>query len=137
MPAFRKLLLDAATSDTRVPSNGAPSDRSKLRHRLDRSSIPAPPPRPRPATQCNRMIDLIIRALAPMMPEQVIAGSSASISFAAYSGVHPHNLGACLRVADAVGARTVIAPKDRAVGLTQTAIKVCQRCRGRVCRTSR
>ena len=36
----------------------------------------------------------------------------------------PHNLGACLRVADAVGAHAVIAPKDRAAGLTQTAIKV-------------
>ena len=36
----------------------------------------------------------------------------------------PHNLGACLRVADAVGAHAVIAPKDRACGLTQTAIKV-------------
>ena len=36
----------------------------------------------------------------------------------------PHNLGACLRVADAVGAHAVIAPKDRAVGLTQTAAKV-------------
>ena len=35
----------------------------------------------------------------------------------------PHNLGACLRVADAVGAHAVIAPKDRAVGLTQTAAK--------------
>jgi len=36
----------------------------------------------------------------------------------------PHNLGACLRVADAVGAHAVIAPKDRAAGLTQAAIKV-------------
>ncbi|HQO30536.1 MAG TPA: 23S rRNA (guanosine(2251)-2'-O)-methyltransferase RlmB, partial [Accumulibacter sp.] len=36
----------------------------------------------------------------------------------------PHNLGACLRVADAVGAHAVVAPKDRAVGLTQSAIKV-------------
>jgi len=36
----------------------------------------------------------------------------------------PHNLGACLRVADAVGAHAVIAPKDRACGLTQTAMKV-------------
>jgi 23S rRNA (guanosine2251-2'-O)-methyltransferase len=35
----------------------------------------------------------------------------------------PHNLGACLRVADAAGAHAVVAPKDRAVGLTQTAIK--------------
>ncbi|MCX8018362.1 MAG: 23S rRNA (guanosine(2251)-2'-O)-methyltransferase RlmB, partial [Rhodocyclaceae bacterium] len=30
----------------------------------------------------------------------------------------PHNLGACLRVADAAGAHAVIAPKDRACGLS-------------------
>lgn len=30
----------------------------------------------------------------------------------------PHNLGACLRVADAAGVHGVIVPKDRAVGLT-------------------
>ena len=36
----------------------------------------------------------------------------------------PHNLGACLRVADAVGAHAVIAPKDRACGLNATAAKV-------------
>ena len=36
----------------------------------------------------------------------------------------PHNLGACLRVADAAGAHAVIAPKDRAVSLNATAIKV-------------
>jgi len=35
----------------------------------------------------------------------------------------PRNLGACLRVADAVGAHAVIAPKDRAVGLTDVAAK--------------
>jgi 23S rRNA (guanosine2251-2'-O)-methyltransferase len=36
----------------------------------------------------------------------------------------PHNLGACLRVADGVGAHAVIAPKDRSVGLNATAAKV-------------
>ena len=36
----------------------------------------------------------------------------------------PHNLGACLRVADAAGAHALIAPKDRACGLNATAIKV-------------
>jgi 23S rRNA (guanosine2251-2'-O)-methyltransferase len=35
----------------------------------------------------------------------------------------PRNLGACLRVADGAGAHAVIAPKDRAVGLTEAAIK--------------
>ncbi len=36
----------------------------------------------------------------------------------------PHNLGACLRVADGAGAHAVIAPKDRACGLNATAAKV-------------
>ena len=36
----------------------------------------------------------------------------------------PHNLGACLRVADGAGAHAVIAPKDRSCGLTTAAIKV-------------
>ncbi|HET7199912.1 MAG TPA: 23S rRNA (guanosine(2251)-2'-O)-methyltransferase RlmB [Burkholderiales bacterium] len=36
----------------------------------------------------------------------------------------PHNLGACLRVADAAGAHAVIAPKDRAAGIGTTVSKV-------------
>ena len=36
----------------------------------------------------------------------------------------PHNLGACLRVADGAGAHAVLAPKDRAVGLNATVAKV-------------
>ena len=36
----------------------------------------------------------------------------------------PHNLGACLRSADAAGVHAVITPKDRAVGLTSTVAKV-------------
>lgn len=36
----------------------------------------------------------------------------------------PHNLGACLRVADAMGVHAVIAPKDRAAGLNATVAKV-------------
>ncbi|MDR2364741.1 MAG: 23S rRNA (guanosine(2251)-2'-O)-methyltransferase RlmB [Zoogloeaceae bacterium] len=36
----------------------------------------------------------------------------------------PRNLGACLRVADGAGVHAVIAPRDRAVGLTEVAIKV-------------
>ena len=35
----------------------------------------------------------------------------------------PHNLGACLRNADAFGAHAVIVPKDRAVGITATVAK--------------
>jgi 23S rRNA (guanosine2251-2'-O)-methyltransferase len=36
----------------------------------------------------------------------------------------PHNLGACLRVANAAGAHAVIAPKDRAAGITPAVSKV-------------
>lgn len=36
----------------------------------------------------------------------------------------PHNLGACLRVADAMGVHAVIAPKDRACGINPTVSKV-------------
>ena len=36
----------------------------------------------------------------------------------------PHNLGACLRVADAMGAHAVVVPKDRAVGINATVEKV-------------
>jgi len=36
----------------------------------------------------------------------------------------PHNLGACVRTADAAGAQAVVIPKDRAASMTDVAIKV-------------
>lgn len=36
----------------------------------------------------------------------------------------PHNLGACLRTADAAGVDAVVAPKDRAVGITDTVRRI-------------
>jgi 23S rRNA (guanosine2251-2'-O)-methyltransferase len=36
----------------------------------------------------------------------------------------PHNLGACLRVADGAGAHAIVAPKDHAVGINATVAKV-------------
>jgi 23S rRNA (guanosine2251-2'-O)-methyltransferase len=44
----------------------------------------------------------------------------------------PHNLGACLRSADAAGAHAVIVPKDRAVGLTPAVFKVASGAVGNV-----
>ncbi|MGP2493623.1 hydantoinase B/oxoprolinase family protein [Mesorhizobium sp. PUT5] len=88
--AFRKLLLDAYTSDMRVPSNEGSFRPINVIAPLGSIFNPkAPASAEARFTQCNRMIDLIIRALAPVMPETIIAGSSASISFAAYSGVRP------------------------------------------------
>ena len=41
-----------------------------------------------------------------------------------YGVTDPHNLGACLRVADGAGAHAVIAPKDHAAGINATVAKV-------------
>ena len=88
--AFRKLLLDPAMSDIRAPSNEGSFRPITVTAPLGSIFNPRPPASAEARfTQCNRMIDLILKALAPVMPEQVIAGSSASISFAAYSGVRP------------------------------------------------
>lgn len=47
------------------------------------------------------------------------------VLFLVLDGVEdPHNLGACLRVADGMGAHAVIVPKDRAVGINATVRKV-------------
>jgi predicted rRNA methylase len=44
----------------------------------------------------------------------------------------PHNLGACLRTADAAGVHALIAPRDRAVGLTPAVHKVASGAAGRL-----
>ncbi len=57
--------------------------------------------------------------------DDVLANLSEPALLLVLDGVtDPHNLGACLRVADAAGAHAVVAPKDRSCGLNATAIKV-------------
>jgi 23S rRNA (guanosine2251-2'-O)-methyltransferase len=57
--------------------------------------------------------------------DDILDGLSEPALLLALDGVQdPHNLGACLRVADAMGAHAVIAPKDRAVGITPAVEKV-------------
>ncbi|HST01173.1 MAG TPA: 23S rRNA (guanosine(2251)-2'-O)-methyltransferase RlmB, partial [Usitatibacter sp.] len=61
----------------------------------------------------------------PKFIEDVLDGLDEPPLILILDGVQdPHNLGACLRVADGAGAHAVIAPKDRSVGLTTAAIKV-------------
>jgi 23S rRNA (guanosine2251-2'-O)-methyltransferase len=61
----------------------------------------------------------------PQFVDDVLDGLTAPPLLLLLDGVtDPHNLGACLRVADAAGAHAVIAPKDRSVGLTAAAMKV-------------
>jgi 23S rRNA (guanosine2251-2'-O)-methyltransferase len=57
--------------------------------------------------------------------EAVLAKATEPALLLVLDGVQdPHNLGACLRIADALGAQAVIAPKDRAVGMTPVVAKV-------------
>ncbi|MCC6532558.1 MAG: 23S rRNA (guanosine(2251)-2'-O)-methyltransferase RlmB [Burkholderiales bacterium] len=56
--------------------------------------------------------------------DEILAGAEAPLLLVLDGVQDPHNLGACLRVADAFGAQAVIAPKDRAVGMTPAVAKV-------------
>jgi 23S rRNA (guanosine2251-2'-O)-methyltransferase len=61
----------------------------------------------------------------PRSVDEVIEDSREPPFFLVLDGVQdPHNLGACLRVADAMGVQAVIVPKDRSVGLNATVHKV-------------
>jgi len=65
------------------------------------------------------------RALAESDLDRLLNGLDAPPFLLVLDGVtDPHNLGACLRSADAAGVHAVIAPRDRAASLTPTAIKV-------------
>jgi 23S rRNA (guanosine2251-2'-O)-methyltransferase len=57
--------------------------------------------------------------------EDILDGLEEPALILALDGVQdPHNLGACLRSADAMGVHAVVAPKDRAVGITPVVEKV-------------
>jgi 23S rRNA (guanosine2251-2'-O)-methyltransferase len=57
--------------------------------------------------------------------EKLVKDTTIQPFFLVLDGVQdPHNLGACLRSADAAGVHAVIIPKDRSVGVTATVSKV-------------
>jgi len=89
--AIRSLLLDTATSDVKVPSNQGsfrPVTVIAPKGSIFNPNFPAAAEAR--FAQCNRVIDLIYKALAPVLPNDIIAGSSASLSFCSYSGVRPN-----------------------------------------------
>ena len=69
-----------------------------------------------PVSQARSLDDLL---------DQVEQGDNPPPLLLVLDGVtDPHNLGACLRVADGAGANAVIAPKDHAAGINATVAKV-------------
>ena len=68
--------------------------------------------RPSAVLNENSLLDLLVAAPSPALV-LVLDGVT-----------DPHNLGACLRTADAAGVVAVVAPRDRAAGLTPVVRKV-------------
>ena len=88
--AFRSLLLDQAETEVYIPSNEGsfrPIEVIAPEGSIFNPKFPAAAEAR--FTQCNRVIDCIYRALAPVMPEKITAGNSASLSFISYAGLKP------------------------------------------------
>ena len=87
---FRAILLDTAVVEEYVPQNQGSF--RPFRVKAPEGSIYNPR---FPAScearfaQVNKAADLVIKALAPVIPERVTAGNSATLSFISYSGTDP------------------------------------------------
>ena len=118
----REIYIDASRNDGRA------RDLKKLAEQLRVRMIPVDAKRLDGMSGGARHQGVVAQAEAVDMPkfiEDVLDSLQEPPLLLVLDGVtDPHNLGACLRVADGAGAHAVIAPKDRSVGLTLAAIKV-------------
>lgn len=88
--AFRALLLDTATTDQHVMQNEGSFRPVKVTAPAGCLFNPTFPAACEARfSQIQRLVDLIIKALAPVIPDKVTAGNAATLSFAAYSGLTP------------------------------------------------
>jgi N-methylhydantoinase B len=89
--AFRALLLDTYTNADPIPANEGSFRPVKVIAPLGTIFNPiAPAAAEARFCQIQRVVDLIIKALAPVIPDKATAGNAATLSFAAYSGVRPN-----------------------------------------------
>ena len=85
---FRAMLLDTYTSQDDIPANeGSFRPISVVAPRGCIFNPIAPAATEARFCQIQRMSDLVLKALAPVIPDKVTAGNAATLSFAAYSGV--------------------------------------------------
>lgn len=120
----RRLLLDRGRDDRRLAELRALAERAKVPVTVaDEAALAA-------LAEGGRHQGAVAETdSAPGDPEtQLEEALEASVGpplLLALDGVQdPHNLGACLRSADAAGVAAVIAPRDRAAGLTPVVRKV-------------
>ncbi|MEO7938166.1 MAG: 23S rRNA (guanosine(2251)-2'-O)-methyltransferase RlmB [Burkholderiaceae bacterium] len=76
------------------------------------------------ALPATRSLDELLENLEESQSALPAAHRTAPLLLVLDSVTDPHNLGACLRVADGSGAHAVIAPKDHAAGINATVAKV-------------
>jgi len=76
-------------------------------------------------TERHQGVVAIVDATSPEVAlDELIQSAREPLLLLVLDGItDPHNLGACLRSADAFGAHAVIVPKDRAVGVNATVAK--------------
>lgn len=85
---LRSIFLDSATHESYIPANQGVFRPITVKARKGCIFNPKKPAATfSRANQVNTVADLIIKALAPILPEKVCAGSSANIQFASYSGL--------------------------------------------------
>ncbi len=88
--AFRALLLDTATTSEHVPQNEGtfrPITVTAPKGSIFNPDYPAAAEAR--FNQIQRVVDCIMKALSPVIPDKITAGSSADVSAIAYSGVRP------------------------------------------------
>ncbi len=89
--AFRALLLDTYTHSELIPQNEGSFRPVKVTAPLGSIFNPISPVAAEARfCQIQRVVDLIIKALAPVLPDRCTAGNAATLSFAAFSGVRPN-----------------------------------------------
>lgn len=88
---FRAMLLDTYRSTDDIPANeGSFRPISVIAPEGCIFNPIAPAAAEARFCQIQRMADLVLKALAPVIPDKVTAGNAATLSFAAYSGVRPN-----------------------------------------------
>lgn len=108
-PRLRALVAQAKAAGVRVtPIDGARLDRMLpgARHQGVAATVPV--------QEAALDLDAVLDAVTDEPPLVLLLDGVTD----------PHNLGACLRSADAFGVHAVVAPKDRAVGVTPVVEKV-------------
>ena len=111
----------AGRQDARLRDLVARAEAANVEGAPGRRRAPRRAGRARPAPGRGGVVD---DALPHVTLDDVLEPADAPLLLLVLDGVtDPHNLGACLRSADAFGAQAVIVPKDRAVGVNATVAK--------------